>query len=122
MPYSIERTSSQSFARSGYSLFFDDRLGSVITGKDGEFEIVYDREHFQQLFFDRKPDIYLRIRKADGRVVHTTEDSVRYEAGRTEFFVVVIDNSQIEDNDMEEQKHAEYSVKGRVDPKDPCSL
>ena len=43
-------------------LIFDDRLGSVTTDIDGNFEIRYDKEDFQELFFDQRPDIYLRVR------------------------------------------------------------
>lgn len=71
-------------------LCFDDRLGSVITDKDGNFELKYDREDFQELFFDRKPDIYLRVKSPDGKIIYSTEDKVRYEAGKTEAFIVNI--------------------------------
>ena len=71
-------------------LLLDDRLDSDITDRDGNFEILYDREDFQELFFDRKPDIYLRVRKRDGSLLHTTEDKVRYEAGKTELFIIAI--------------------------------
>lgn len=71
-------------------LLFDDRLGSVITDRDGGFEIRYERADFQELFFDHKPDIYLRVRRGDGRIIYTTADRVRYEAGRTEAFHIRI--------------------------------
>ena len=77
-------------------LCFDDRLGSVITDKEGNFEIIYAKEDFQELFFDQKPDIYLRIRRADGKIIHTTKDKVRYEAGRTEEFIVTIPKKLLE--------------------------
>ena len=69
-------------------LIFDDRLGSVTTDNDGNFEIRYDKEDFQELFFDQRPDIYLRIKTPDGKLVSTTEDKVRYGANRTEEFVI----------------------------------
>jgi len=69
-------------------LKFDDRLGSVTTDIDGYFEIRYDKEDFQELFFDQRLDIYLRIKTPDGMLVSTTEDKVRYGANRTEEFVM----------------------------------
>ncbi len=69
-------------------LIFNDRLGSVTTDIDGNFEIRYDKEDFQDLFFDQRPDIYLRIKTPDGKLVSTTEDKVRYGANRTEEFVI----------------------------------
>jgi len=69
-------------------LIFNDRLGSVTTDNAGNFEIRYDKEDFQELFFDQRPDIYLRIKTPDGKLVSTTEDKVRYGANRTEEFVI----------------------------------
>ena len=94
---------------------FDDRLGSVITNKEGNFEIVYGKEDFQELFFDQKPDIYLRIRRSDGKIIHTTEDKVRYEAGETEEFILQISKKLIEEE--EEMKKVNYKIEGKIDPK-----
>jgi hypothetical protein len=96
-------------------LIYDDRLGSVITDKDGNFEILYDREDFQELFFDRKPDIYLRIRRAGGKAICTTEDKVRYKAGKIEAFYVNIPKSKIEEE--EAMKETNYKIEGKIDPK-----
>lgn len=71
-------------------LIFDDLLGAVQTNESGFFEIHYDQEDFQELFFDKKPDIYLKIKNQYGDVIHTTEDKVRYGAGQTEEFNVLI--------------------------------
>lgn len=71
-------------------LLFDDLLGSTITDRDGYFEIRYDEEDFQELFFDARPDIFLKIKNADGRVIHTTVDKVRFEANKVERFIVEI--------------------------------
>jgi len=72
-------------------LFVDDRLGSDITDKNGKFEIRYSGKDFQELFFDLKPDIYLRIKDKTGKVIHTSRDKVRYNAGRTEKFNITLD-------------------------------
>ncbi len=69
-------------------LFVDDRLGSTFTDQHGAFTIGYQEEDFQELFFDKKPDIYLRIKDTKGRVVLTTKDKVRYDAGKTEVFII----------------------------------
>lgn len=71
-------------------LLFDDFLGAVTTDKNGNFEIIYECEDFRELFFDKKPDLYLKITTPEGEVIHTTEDKVRYEADRTEEFTVSI--------------------------------
>ena len=76
-------------------LFFDDLLGAVTTDMNGNFEIKYDKEDFQELFFDKKPDIYLKVKNPKGEVIHSTEDKVRYEAGMTEEFIVKISKNKI---------------------------
>jgi hypothetical protein len=69
-------------------LIFDDRLGTVTTDKKGNFKIQYTADDFQELFFDKKPDIYLNIKDQKGRILHTTKDKVRYHAGKTEKYIM----------------------------------
>ncbi|CEG12768.1 conserved hypothetical protein [groundwater metagenome] len=76
-------------------LLFDDRLGSVNTDKEGNFEIKYDKKDFQRLF-DERPDIYLRIKDSTGDVIYTTEDHVKYEAAKTEAFNIDIPEKLID--------------------------
>ena len=68
----------------------DDSLGSVVTDKDGNFEIIYDKKDFKDHFLDKKPDIYLRFKDSMGNVIHTTKSKVRYRAGKTEKFNIKI--------------------------------
>lgn len=72
----------------------DDRLGSTRTDDNGHFEIAYSKADFS-MFFEQKPDIYLRVKEADGTVIHTTENKVRYEAGRTEEFSIEINRASL---------------------------
>ncbi|VAX01405.1 hypothetical protein MNBD_GAMMA20-848 [hydrothermal vent metagenome] len=97
-------------------LFFDDRLGSTVTDKDGKFEIRYDRSDFIDLFLDPKPDVFLRVLGTSGKQLLTTKDHVRYDAGGTEYFRIEIPKNQLEEepNDMERSK---YEITGKVDPK-----
>ncbi len=77
-------------------LIFDDILGSVTTDEEGNFEIKYDREDFQELFLDRSPDYYLEVKNKDGEVIYTTETKVVYDATESEEFVIRIPKSLIE--------------------------
>jgi putative serine protease PepD len=83
----------------------DDRLGSAITLPDGSFAILFREEDFQEAFFDRKPDLYLLIRAPDGTLLHSTEASVRDEAGRRESFVIQIPRTKL--GDLAPQEAAE---------------
>jgi hypothetical protein len=67
--------------------FFDDKLGSAITDAEGSFKITYSRKDFQHLF-DKKPDLYLVIRGADGKKIFSTRERVRINAGREETFFI----------------------------------
>ena len=71
-------------------LMFDDRLGSSITNEKGDFEIKYNEEDFQEFIFDKKPDLYLRIKNHKGKVIFSTENSIRYNAGKKEAFIINI--------------------------------
>ncbi len=71
-------------------LFIDDPLGSVITDKNGYFEIHYGTKDFRELIFDRRADIYLRITDARGNQLLTTKDWVRREARDSEGFIIRI--------------------------------
>lgn len=70
-------------------LFYDDLLGYVDTDQDGNFQITYEGRDFQELF-DRKPDIYLKIKSSDWQDIYSTEKNVRFEAGQVESFRVEI--------------------------------
>ncbi|MEI7898004.1 MAG: hypothetical protein WCJ26_13280 [bacterium] len=70
-------------------LLFDDVLGTTTTNENGNFEIIYRTEAFKGLF-DKKPDIYLKVLDNRGTVLYTSKKKVRPEAGRDEFFSVMI--------------------------------
>jgi hypothetical protein len=70
-------------------LLYDDLLGYVETDQSGNFKITYEGRDFQELF-DRKPDIYLKIKSKDGQDIYSTERNVRFEAGQVESFNVEI--------------------------------
>lgn len=95
--------------------FFDDRLGSVLTEKNGRFSIRYQLSDFNELFMDPKPDIYLRIRGPGDQVLHTTKHKIRYNAGQSEAFYIEISKQQIEEPNVMQKSN--YKVNGKVDPK-----
>jgi len=74
---------------------WDDYLRSGTTDSEGLFEIVYDQEDFQHAFFEQKPDLYLHVTTSKGMHIHTTEDAIRYGAGRTEEFNIDIPQDNI---------------------------
>lgn len=96
-------------------IFFDDRLGSTLTDKDGRFSITYRRSDFNEFFLDPEPDIYLRVRGSGDRVLYTTENKIRYNAGRSEAFNIEISKDLIEEPNV--MQTSNYKVTGKIDPK-----
>jgi hypothetical protein len=79
-------------------LLFDDLLGTAITNADGSFEIVSEASDFRD-FFERRPDIYLRVFFDDRTTaIWSSEQSVRWNAGRYEDFDVRIPREALGDH------------------------
>jgi hypothetical protein len=68
---------------------FDDLLGEIMTDPEGKFNIEYEEGRFRHLF-DQAPDIYIKVKTASNRVLFTTEESVRFNAGKKEEFQLEI--------------------------------
>lgn len=94
---------------------YDDRLGLVVTDENGRFDLQYDAADFQEAFFDAKPDLYLRVRTAQGHLITTTEDAVRYDAASTEEFIIEIPDSIVDMSETEFlQPLGEFQVIGEA--------
>ena len=52
-------------------LFFDDVLGTTIADKNGEFIIIYRTEAFRD-FFEKRPDIYLKVLDQEGKTLFSS--------------------------------------------------
>jgi len=78
-------------------LLFDDLLGSAVSNKHGEFDIVSELTDFRE-FFEVRPDIYFKVYRGDQRtLVHTTEDAVRWNAGSISEFEIRIPWEKLHD-------------------------
>jgi hypothetical protein len=75
-------------------LMSDDYLGSASTDAGGRYEIQFSAESFRDLF-ERRPDLYVRVFSADGRLLLSTEDAVRWDAGKTEQLDVAVPRAQL---------------------------
>ncbi|HVZ41828.1 MAG TPA: hypothetical protein VHI13_21280 [Candidatus Kapabacteria bacterium] len=64
-------------------LFFDDRLGQARTNDLGEYALRYATEAFRD-FFERKPDVYVRVTDEAGKHLAETKCIYRPEAGEVE--------------------------------------
>ena len=77
-------------------LLIDNRLSAAVTDKDGNFEILYKEKEFKEVFFNQKPDIYLRVKNRKGEVIYTTENRIKYEAARVKEFNITISEKLLE--------------------------
>ena len=64
---------------------FDDLLGEVLSTPTGEFHLVYSEQKFKS-FFDRKPDLYVKVKTIDGHELLSTKGSTRFNASEKEEF------------------------------------
>lgn len=78
-------------------LLYDDLMGEGRTSCDGSFRIVSNAKDFRD-FFDKRPDIYLRIMVPGPggvaqREIFNTGHAVRWNAGHLEYILVEIPDS-----------------------------
>jgi len=64
---------------------YDDLLGDTETDDQGDWWATYHLRDFQEAG-ENNPDLYVMVTDASGAVVYSSRDSVRYEAGRSEYF------------------------------------
>ena len=75
-------------------VLYDDELGEVATDAAGRFEIVFTEPQFQDVI-ETRPDLYLRIYNASGRLLHTTERAVRWDAHIEERYEIAIPRARL---------------------------
>lgn len=71
-------------------LKFDDLLGKAVTDDFGDFHVIYDTCRFDDEWGNDRPDLYLRILDKDGKVLADHTEPLRVDAGRIEYFEVVL--------------------------------
>ena len=71
-------------------LICNDLVGSIITDERGAFQIEFDESYFNELFQDRRPDLFFKIFR-DDTLIASTADSVLWnvEAEDTEVVIEV---------------------------------
>jgi hypothetical protein len=69
-------------------LICSDLVGSAVTDSQGVFQITFDESYFQELFFDRRPDLFFKVYSA-GNLIKSTEDSVLWNINAKEIPIVI---------------------------------
>lgn len=71
---------------------FDDVLGFTTTDKLGDFQLVYHERAFHEPG-EGAPELYLRVEDAEGNELYSTEDQIRYQAGRIEYYLIELERT-----------------------------
>ncbi len=66
---------------------YDDLLGETQTDENGDFSVIYHERDFKEPG-ENLPDLYVMVSDASGKLVYSSRDSVRYEAGQSEYFAI----------------------------------
>ena len=72
---------------------YDDLLGETETDEYGDFSVVYHERVFAEAGEDL-PELYVMVEDQRGNVLYSSRDEIRYEAGRAEYFHVVLSEDQ----------------------------
>ncbi|MCK9593113.1 MAG: hypothetical protein M0Q91_13995 [Methanoregula sp.] len=96
-------------------LLYDDLLGDTTTDAGGRFDVRYAGSDFRELF-ERHSDMYFKILDASGkRVIHSTADSIRWNAGTEEYIEIEISQHQILLSDEHETELVDAQGTRRTD-------
>lgn len=94
-------------------LIYNDFVGSAVTDAQGSFQIQFDESYFRELFLDRRPDLFFKVFQ-DGRLVHSTEDSVLWNV-ESEVTDIVIEVDFVQGQPQPDDPHkATLEIKGVV--------
>ena len=97
-------------------LICPDLLGSAVTDGQGNFEIPFKESYFQELFLDRRPDIFFKIFRQN-ELILTTENTVLWNVEKREIPLVIEG-----DFPMEQPKPAPFIVRGQIRKADGSPL
>jgi len=89
-------------------VLIDDFLGSDLSGKSGNFTIKFDKRYYQEIIFDRKPDIYFKVYK-DNKLILNTEKNIFWNVSDPDMEIVLKVSI-----DSENAFKTEIKVKGTV--------
>ncbi len=68
---------------------YDDLLGDTTTDEYGDFAVKYHERDFVEMG-EAGPDLYVMVTDAAGTLMYSSRDQVRFEAGRAEYFEIVL--------------------------------
>jgi len=68
---------------------YDDLLGDTTTDELGDFSAIYHERDFAEAR-EANPDLYVMVSDSAGNLLFSSKDNIRFEAGRVEYFEIVL--------------------------------
>jgi hypothetical protein len=68
---------------------YDDLLGDTTTDEHGDFAAKYHARDFAEVG-EAQAELYVMVEDAAGTLLYSSRDKIRYEAGRVEYFEIVL--------------------------------
>jgi len=72
---------------------YDDLLGETETDEYGDFAVVYHERDFAEAG-EGLPELYVMVEDRQGNLLYSSRAELRYEAGRAEYFQIVLGEQQ----------------------------
>lgn len=69
-------------------LIFNDLVGSAVTDDAGAFSIPFDEANFEEIFFDRRPDLFFRVFREE-TLIKSTENDVLWNVSESQKLVTI---------------------------------
>ncbi len=70
----------------------DDLLGYTTSDEFGDFSLVFHERTFYEPG-ENAPELYLMVEDSAGNTLYSSKDNVRYQSGRIEYFLIVLENT-----------------------------
>jgi len=71
---------------------YDDLLGDTQTDENGDFSIIYHERDFLENG-ENLPELYVMVTDAKDTLLYSSQDDLRFNAGRSEYFLIQIGKS-----------------------------
>ena len=66
---------------------YDDLLGETETDANGDFSVIYHERDFAESR-ENLPELYVMVSDASGKTLYSSQENVRFEAGKSEYFAI----------------------------------
>jgi hypothetical protein len=91
---------------------YDDLLGDTQTDDQGEFSAIYHERDFKESG-ENLPELYVMVSDNKGTELYSSRDELRFNAGRSEYFLIRLGKPSRADNTNKQKKSKASSARRR---------